>query len=248
MVAEDPSSTAGETSGDADAPITVLIVDDHELFRQGLTTFVEMLFPNADVIAVSTAADAFDAVENATRLGLVLLDLKLPDANGFDVLRQLRTRLPDTPVAVVTASESAADIAMAYEIGAKGYLPKSSPNKVLRHALTLILYGETYIPSAAVAVLSAPGPRNDGGDDNLDPVAGPVLTQRQREILALLAEGLRNSDIAARLDMPETTVKVHVKGVLQKFGVNNRTHAVMIAIRRGMVSPDSTRQGNDDPE
>lgn len=248
MVTDDLSPTTDETNGGVDARTRILIVDDHELFRQGLTSLVTKEFPNAEVIVATTAAEAFSAIENATGLDLVLLDLKLPDADGLDVLRQLTARLPDTPVAVVTASESAEDISAAYQAGAKGYMLKSSPNKVLSHALTLVLYGETYIPSAAAAVLSAPRLKNDGGDASPDPLAGPVLTPRQREILALMAEGLRNSAIAARLDMPETTVKVHVKGVLQKFGVNNRTHAVMTAVRLGMVSLDPDQPGDDHPE
>lgn len=247
-VTDDLSFTTGETDGGAGAPTRVLVVDDHELFRQGLMSFVARLFPGAEVIGATTAAEAFDAVENATGLDLVLLDLKLPDADGFDVLRQLVGRLPDTPVAVVTASESTQDITAAYQAGAKGYMFKSSPNNVLRHALTLVLCGEIYMPSAAAAVLSASGLRNVDADGNPDPFSHPVLTPRQREILALMAEGLRNSAIAAKLNMSEPTVKVHVKGVLQKFGVNNRTHAVMTAIRLGMVSLDADRPGNGDPE
>lgn len=231
-----PPSAEGGEDRKAGAQMTVLIVDDHELFRQGMTALVERLFPDTRVVGATTAAEALVVAEDPAGLDLVLLDLNLPDADGQEVLGRLVALVPDCPVAVVTASDRAQDMAAAYRAGAKGYIVKSSTSDIMRHALELIVAGETYIPTAAAAALWASEPRT-GDSPMLD--SGMALTPRQQEVLALMAQGLQNREISARLEMPEPTVKVHVKGVFQKLGVNNRTHAVITAIRLGLVSPDT---------
>ncbi|MDH5555695.1 MAG: response regulator transcription factor, partial [Alphaproteobacteria bacterium] len=170
---------------------------------------------------------------------LVLLDLKLEDGTGFETLEKLSGSLANAAVTIVSASEDSKNISRSYKAGAKGYIVKSSTSDVLRHALPLILAGETYIPSHAMSLLTG------GGTDGAEPstqnngVTGtPRLTPRQQEILLLMAQGLQNRDIAASLGMLEGTVKVHVKSILQKLGVNNRTHAVVTGIRLGIVPSD----------
>lgn len=240
------SSAKGKEDRIAGAQMTVLIIDDHELFRQGLTTLVERLFPDVRTIGATTAAEAFKAAEDSGRLDLVLLDLNLPDADGHEVLKRFVAMLPDSPVAVVTASERAQDMAAAYRAGARGYIVKSATSEILSHALPLIVAGETYIPSAAAAVLWASEPQSPGGGPASN--SSPALTPRQSGVLALMAQGFPNRKIAAQLEMPEATVKVHVKGVLQKLGVNNRTHAVITGIRLGLVSPDTGTPPDDSPQ
>lgn len=227
----------------------IMVVDDHALFRQGMSMMLGELYPGSSIIEAATSDEALEAAESNPDTCLVLLDLKLESGSGLDVLERLVTMLPNAPVAVVSASEDSRDISMSYKSGAKGYIVKSSTSDTLRHALPLILSGETFIPSSAMAMLTgAKGGQQGGtgrgpGGDNV-----PSLTPRQYEILQLMAEGMQNKDIAGELGMLEGTVKVHVKSILQKLGVNNRTHAVVTGIRQGLVPasvvlPESQSKG-----
>lgn len=220
----------------------ILVVDDHALFRQGLAMLLAELYPEAEILQAASSATALEQVERNQDIRLILLDLKLEDGTGFETLEKLSHDLPDTAVVVVSASEDSRDIATSYKAGAKGYIVKSSTSDVLRHALPLILAGETYIPSHAMSLLTG-----GAGDDGASPATQqngtlaegtPHLTPRQQEILLLMAQGLQNRDIASSLGMLEGTVKVHVKSILQKLGVNNRTHAVVTGIRLGLVPSD----------
>lgn len=214
----------------------ILIVDDHVLVRQGIVALFGQLYPDSEVVQASNAAEAIVLAEaEEGGLSLVLLDLTLPGDDGFDLLARLTAKLPETPVAVVSASERAEDIAKAYRNGAKGYIVKSSSAEVLSHALPIILSGETYVPAAALDALSNPAA--------LTPEAAtvpgaPSLTPRQREILILIAEGLQNKEIAEQLNTVEGTIKVHVKTILEKLGVGNRTFAVVKGIRMGLIPAD----------
>ena len=212
----------------------ILIVDDHALFRQGMSMMLAELYPGSSIIEAATSEEAVEAADRNPDTRLVLLDLKLESGSGLDVLERLTAMLPEAPVAVVSASEDSRDISMSYKAGAKGYIVKSSTSDTLRHALPLILAGETFIPSSAMAMLTG---EKGSQPDNRGGVSGnaPSLTPRQYEILQLMAEGMQNKDIAAELGMLEGTVKVHVKSILQKLGVNNRTHAVVTGIRQGLV-------------
>jgi two-component system nitrate/nitrite response regulator NarL len=242
MVQSEMAYTAETDSGSsarASKRMKILIVDDHALFRQGLAMLLSELYPDSEILEASSSAKAMEVAAGNADVKLVLFDLKLEDGSGFETLERLAHDLPDAAVAVVTASEDSKDIARSYRAGAKGYIVKSSTSDVLRHALPLILSGETYIPTHAMSLLTG------GGGGPAEPksasagVAGvPALTPRQQEILLLMAQGLQNRDIAESLGMLEGTVKVHVKSILQKLGVNNRTHAVVTAIRLGLVPSD----------
>lgn len=217
------------------SPMKILIVDDHVLVRQGIVALFGQLYPGSDVVEASNAAEALAAAEATEGLNLVLLDLTLPGDDGFDLLARLAAMLPETPVAVVSASDRSEDIAKAYRNGAKGYIVKSSSAEVLSHALPIILSGETYVPAAALEALSNPAaPMRDGAAAP----GAPSLTPRQREILILIAEGLQNKEIAEKLNTVEGTIKVHVKTILEKLGVGNRTFAVVTGIRLGLIPAD----------
>lgn len=223
----------------------ILVVDDHALFRQGLAMLLAELYPDSSILEAASSATALEATEKNPDIRLILLDLKLEDGTGFEILEKMAHELPNAAVAVVSASEDSKDIAASYRCGAKGYIVKSSTSDVLRHALPLILAGETFIPSHAMSLLTGGGDGSAGGSAAAHELAGngnmagaPRLTPRQQEILLLMAQGLQNRDIAASLGMLEGTVKVHVKSILQKLGVNNRTHAVVTGIRLGLVPSD----------
>lgn len=217
----------------------ILVVDDHALFRQGLAMLLKDLYPDSEILEAATSAAALESAEQNPDIRLVLLDLKLEDGSGFETLEKLSSELADAAVTIVSASEDSRNISRSYKAGAKGYIVKSSTSDVLRHALPLILAGETYIPSHAISLLTGGGSGGNEPTSAHTGVAGaPNLTPRQQEILLLMAQGLQNRDIASSLGMLEGTVKVHVKSILQKLGVNNRTHAVVTGIRLGLVPSD----------
>lgn len=217
----------------------ILVVDDHALFRQGLAMLLKELYPDSEILEAATSAAALESAGQNPDIRLVLLDLKLEDGSGFETLEKLSSELADAAVTIVSASEDSRNISRSYKAGAKGYIVKSSTSDVLRHALPLILAGETYIPSHAISLLTGGGSGGNEPTSSHTGVAGaPNLTPRQQEILLLMAQGLQNRDIASSLGMLEGTVKVHVKSILQKLGVNNRTHAVVTGIRLGLVPSD----------
>lgn len=214
----------------------ILVVDDHALFRQGLAMLLAELYPDSEILEAATSLGAMESAQQNPDIRLVLLDLKLEDGSGIETLEKLSSSLANAAVAIVSASEDSRNISRAYKAGAKGYIVKSSTSDVLRHALPLILAGETYIPSHAMSLLT--GNSSSGSESvaqNTGVTGAPSLTPRQQEILLLMAQGLQNRDIASTLGMLEGTVKVHVKSILQKLGVNNRTHAVVTGIRLGLV-------------
>jgi DNA-binding NarL/FixJ family response regulator len=171
---------------------------------------------------------------------LVLVDLLMPGMNGFEGIRLLRQHLDGVPLVVISSSEDPADIQGAFDNGARGYILKSSAADLLKHALPLVLAGEVFVPAAALYH----SPRLE----SLPPTQGTcrpangkikVMTPRQTEVLKLLAKGQSNKEIARNLGMLDSTVKVHVKAILQKLGVKNRTQAVLAGIRQGHISNES---------
>ncbi len=241
----DDSATPEEKFGATEGRIDILIVDDHALFRQGLAMLLADLFPKANLVEASSSKSALKAADEHGNFNLVLVDLMLPDADGIETLEILARKLPGAATVIVSASENLKDMTKSYRAGARGYIVKSTSSEIMRHALPLILAGETYIPSNAMAALtreaSAAAPaesgKKSGASWSPSPNA-PSLTPRQQEILIEMARGKQNKDIAESLGMLEGTVKVHVKGILQKLGVNNRTHAVVKGLRAGLVPQD----------
>jgi DNA-binding NarL/FixJ family response regulator len=205
--------------------IRVLIADDHGLVRAGL----EQLLANADDIdVVGTAAGGRDAVELATtaRADVVLMDLSMPDMDGIAATRELRRRAPDTEVVVLTSFSDRRRILDAVDAGAIGYLLKDSEPDELLRGIRAAARGESPLaPKAAQQLVAArrepPGPEAQ-------------LTERERQILALLAEGKPNKVIARRLEIAEKTVKNHVTRILQVLDVTDRTQAALWAQREGI--------------
>jgi DNA-binding NarL/FixJ family response regulator len=224
----------------------ILIVDDHALFRHGLTLTLSELFDQAEITQAGCADEAIEIVAGDEQFDLVLVDLTMPGMNGFDGIRLIREHLDRAPIVVVTSSEDVADMRTAFGCGARGYVPKSSAAELLQHALPLVLAGELFVPAMALGVDAAPAPQSPGvqPDHDLDPVppVAPVakaMTPRQREVLTLLVQGQSNKEIARNLGMPDSTVKVHVKAILQKLGVKNRTQAAIAAMRQGHIPAQS---------
>ncbi|MEW6120297.1 MAG: response regulator transcription factor [Pseudomonadota bacterium] len=196
-----------------------LLVDDHSLFREGLAHVLAGFDPD---MALLQAADCTRALELATEhpdLDLVLLDLNLPGMNGFEALQLLCERFPALPVVILSASTRRADMQRALDLGAMGFVPKDATSRQMIQSLRMVLAGSVVVPAALVRQEPA---ANDWRAD---------LTERQREVLALLARGLANKEIARALDLAEATVKMHVTAIMKLLNVSNRTQAVLAAQR-----------------
>jgi len=209
----------------------ILIVDDHTLFRRGFSLLLQRLYPEAEIEEASDVAAALDVVRR-TAVDLVLLDLAMPGMEGMSGLEQLREALPSVAIVIVSAISDSDRIREALERGARGYVLKTINDAALKHALSLVMSGETYVPAELLqerALRGMVGPSGKGGAEN--PLAN--LTDRQRDVLGLLMTGQSNKEIARDLGLLESTVKAHIKVILNKLSVANRTQAAMVATSLG---------------
>ena len=198
----------------------IVLIDDHHLFRAGLAAVLRKHMPAVQVLEADGAAMAWQILAASAAVKLLLLDLKLRDSNGLDMLPQLRLRYPALPVLVISASESPKTMQAALALGASGFLPKSANENELLQALQQALAGKVYVPHPEQIVRNQSKPAI-----NFD-----SLTARQREVLALLAEGQSNRDIAQHLAICEGTVKQHLKAIFRVLRSTSRLQA-MLAIR-----------------
>jgi DNA-binding NarL/FixJ family response regulator len=209
----------------------ILVVDDHALIREALRSVLGQLRRNAEVIEAADWRQAARLLEETPGFDLVLLDLNLPDRDGFDILAELRSSRPATAVAVLSALQDRASVARALAQGAVGFIPKSAPREVMIGAFNLIFCGGMYIPPeilAAPVPLPLPGRAAAPVRAALSP-ADFVLTERQLDVLALMMQGRSNKLICRELDLAEPTVKNHVTAILKALKATNRTQAVIAA-------------------
>jgi len=203
------------------APIRILAVDDHPLMREGIAALVRN---QPDMLLVAEAADGREAVQRFRehRPDVTLMDLRLPDMSGIDALAAIRSEHPEARVLMLTTFEGDAEIRRALQSGARGYLLKNMPPGELLAGIREVHAGRKRIPPEVAAHL-------------VEHLGDEGLTPRELEVLRQVAGGNRNRDIAGRLFITEETVKVHVKHVLEKLGAKDRTDAVAIALRRGII-------------
>jgi two-component system NarL family response regulator len=201
--------------------IRILIADDHELFREGLRAVLE-LRPDFEIVAEAATVAQTIAAQAQHQPDLTLLDIQLPDGTGIDALKIIRKSQPEARVLMLTTYDGDEDIHRAMAAGASGYLLKSIPGKQLETAIRAVVEGRQYLPPAVAERLA-------------ERAAFQALTPRELEILALIARGLSNKDIARVLAANEFTVKAHVRNILAKLGVETRTEAAILAIQRGLV-------------
>ncbi|MEX0589977.1 MAG: response regulator transcription factor [Xanthobacteraceae bacterium] len=212
----------------------ILVVDDHVLIREALRGVLKELKADAAIVEAPDSRQAMQRVEENPDLELILLDLRLPDRDGLAVLAELRERYPAVSVVVMSASDDRENVAKALEIGALGFIPKSSPREVMLSALNLIFSGGVYIPpeilgrQARAAIQQAPAARASAADLG--------LTERQIDVLALMMQGKSNKAICRVLDIAEPTVKNHVTAILKALKATNRTEAVIAAGAIGLGS------------
>ncbi|MBC8057018.1 MAG: response regulator transcription factor [Rhizobiales bacterium] len=221
----------------------VLLIDDHPLILSALQSVIEGLGSDTTVIGASSARAARETLKADADFDLVLLDLHLGDADGFDVLVELRAKYPALPVVVVSASDRSSDVIKAIDAGAMGFVPKRATNETLYEALHMVMSGGIYVPPMTMGSEPAAKPEGDtvpsvlrmvreGANDSgfqtgAVPLAELGLTPRQTDVLALLLKGQPNKLIARELNLSVETVKDHVAAVLRTLGVSSRTQAVL---------------------
>lgn len=206
----------------------ILIGDDHLLFREGLRRLLEQLGADNSFADASTFDEVLAMVEAGEAFELILIDLQMPGWPGFSGIEQLCAAVPDTPVVVVSASESQSDVRASLDAGASGYIPKSSSVKIMLSALHLVLAGGIYLPPSVIGADTAAAAANGSAPQRIAATA-QLLTQRQWEVLGCLREGKSNKQIAYELGLSEGTVKIHVTAIFKTLGVKNRTQAVIVA-------------------
>lgn len=208
---------------------TFLVVDDHPLVRHGFALSVGEIHPGAVVVEAGSLDEALEVVATTADLTLVLFDLQLGAAEGRDGVRRMIEALRGVPLLVISGSDEVVDIVDSVRLGARGYILKTSSTAVLEHAISLALTGETFLPLPRTVLSgSIPAEPSRPADQLLE-----RLTDRQRDVFHLLLAGHSNKEIARELGVLEGTVKVHVRAIMQKLGVRNRTQVAVAAARSG---------------
>jgi DNA-binding NarL/FixJ family response regulator len=203
------------------APIRILCVDDHPLFREGIATVIEHQPGMSLVASASTAKRAIEQFREH-QPDVTLMDLRLPDMSGIDAIAVIRREFPQGRFIVLTSFEGDVEVQRALAVGAHGYLLKSTPLEELVDVIQKVSIGRRHLSGDAAANLA-------------EHLGSAGITARELDVLRLVAEGHRNRDVAERLSISEETVKVHVRRIMSKLGAQDRTQAVAISLRRGII-------------
>ncbi|MBJ9987334.1 MULTISPECIES: response regulator transcription factor [Paenibacillus] len=216
--------------------IKVLLADDQTMIRQGFGYLIGL---QSDMTLVGEASDGGEAVEMATRLGpdVILMDVQMPVMSGIEATREIMRRLPEMKIVILTTFDDQEYIYQGIRAGAVGYLLKDAEVEDMLGAVRSAHRGEAVYKTAlaASALLRVASPEQHSQPEEAGKNLAEPLTEREREILQEMAYGLRNDEIARKLVISEGTVKSHVHRILQKFGCQDRTQVVVIALRSGMV-------------
>ena len=213
---------------DAPTPIRILIADDHPIVRDGLSA---VLSTQIDFEVVGEAANGEELLTKAEALKptIILTDLEMPLIDGVEAIRRLRERLPESRIIVLTAFNTDDKIVNSIRAGAQGYLLKGAPRAEIFNAVRTVAAGGSLLSPVVVSTLL---------QHVRDPQAPTpdALTEREMEVLRLIAQGMANKKIAAELQVTERTVKAHASAIMGKLGAGNRTEAVRVAVQRGLIA------------
>jgi len=214
--------------------LRVMVVDDHALFRRGL----EMVLENEDDIdLVGEASDGQEAIQKAQELmpDVVLMDVRMPKRSGIEAAREIRDLLPHVKILMLTISDEEADLYEAIKAGASGYLLKEIPIEEVADAIRSVWAGQSRIsPSMASKLLTEFAAISRAAEER-PPMPSPRLTDREMEVLKLVAQGKNNRDIAKELYISENTVKNHIRNILEKLHLHSRMEAVVYAVREKLL-------------
>jgi DNA-binding NarL/FixJ family response regulator len=201
--------------------IRVLCVDDHPIVREGMAAIINL---QPDMALAGAAATGSEALERFIELrpDVALVDLQLPDMSGFDLIKKIKAKSPNARVIVLSSHEGDVDIQRALEAGAQGYVAKGLVREELLETIRSVHAGKRRLPAAVAQKLA-------------EHMADEPISPRELEVLSLMAGGKRNKEIAGELSIAEDTVKMHVRNILSKLQVNDRTEAVTSALRRGII-------------
>ncbi len=238
----------------------VLLIDDHPLILSALQSVIQGLGDDVTVVGAGSARAARETLQADAEFDLVLLDLHLGDADGFDVLAEFRAKYPALPVVVVSASDRTSDVIRSIDLGAMGFVPKRSSHEALFEALHMVMSGGIYVPPMTMGTDRPPEkPEGDtvpsvlrvvrehadgGGYQTQVPLASLGLTPRQTDVLALLLQGKPNKLIARDLNLSVETIKDHVAAVLRTLNVSSRTQAVLAVAQMSQQGGLNAWRGN----
>jgi DNA-binding NarL/FixJ family response regulator len=230
------SSAAPQDASPRTEPIRTMIVDDHALFRRGLEM---VLAGEPDIELVGQASDGAEAVEKAAESlpDIVLMDIRMPRSNGIEACREMKEAAPSAKIVILTISDEEEDLFEAIRAGASGYLLKDIPLDEVADTVRAVHGGQSLInPSMAGKLLTefAALARHDE-EERAQQVPAPRLTEREMQVLKLVARGMNNRDIAKELFISENTVKNHVRNILEKLQIHSRMEAVMVAVREKLI-------------
>jgi DNA-binding NarL/FixJ family response regulator len=229
-------SAAAQDASPRTEPIRTMIVDDHALFRRGLEMVLEA---ETDIDLVGQASDGAEAVEKAAESlpDIVLMDIRMPRSNGIEACRAMKEAAPSAKIVILTISDEEEDLFEAIRAGASGYLLKDIPLDEVADTVRAVHGGQSLInPSMAGKLLTefAALARRDE-EERAQELPAPRLTEREMQVLKLVARGMNNRDIAKELFISENTVKNHVRNILEKLQIHSRMEAVMVAVREKLI-------------
>jgi len=232
----DPGAASGPVDSPASDPIRALIVDDHALFRRGLEM---VLAAEDDIELVGEASDGTEAVQKAGESlpDVVLMDIRMPKSSGIEACRAMKEVAPSSKIVMLTISDEEEDLFEAIRAGASGYLLKDIPLDEVADVVRAVHGGQSLInPSMAAKLLTEFAALNKRDqEERAEQVPPPKLTDREMQVLKLVAKGMNNRDIAKELFISENTVKNHVRNILEKLQIHSRMEAVMIAVREKLI-------------